>query len=242
MKRAVRMRRLRAGLFRRSPASNRLPLPVEALGRRLVGHALPPHAALGRQRDVGEDRVSARASPSRSGWSSIDVPGATPKKPASGLIARRRPLASGLIQAMSSPTVQTFQPFECAWRNQHREIGLAAGARKRRRHVGLLPLRDPRRRGSACAPPSSLRRARCSRRCAARSTSCRAARCRHSPIRSDQISRVSGKWTMYFSLLHGHGTSVLPGASGAPTVCMHGHHALLVLVDLLVTPAGRCAP
>src|SRR2546427_6524824 len=39
-----------------------------------------------------------------------DVPGATPKKPASGLMARRRPLASGLIQAMSSPTVQTFQP------------------------------------------------------------------------------------------------------------------------------------
>src|SRR5271170_5934186 len=38
------------------------------------------------------------------------VPGATPKKPASGLIARRQPLASGLIQAMSSPTVQTFQP------------------------------------------------------------------------------------------------------------------------------------
>src|SRR5215813_12253935 len=39
-----------------------------------------------------------------------DVPGATPKKPASGLIACRRPFASGLIQAMSSPTVQTFQP------------------------------------------------------------------------------------------------------------------------------------
>src|SRR6266487_4625178 len=40
-----------------------------------------------------------------------EVPGATPKKPASGLIARRRPFASGLIQAMSSPTVQIFHPF-----------------------------------------------------------------------------------------------------------------------------------
>src|SRR5471032_3244560 len=40
-----------------------------------------------------------------------DVPGATPKKPASGLIARRRPAASGLSHAMSSPTVQIFQPF-----------------------------------------------------------------------------------------------------------------------------------
>src|ERR1700733_5581059 len=39
-----------------------------------------------------------------------DVPGATPKNPASGLMARSRPLSSGLIQAMSSPTVHTFQP------------------------------------------------------------------------------------------------------------------------------------
>ncbi len=39
-----------------------------------------------------------------------EVPGATPKKPASGLMARSRPCASGLIQAMSSPTVHTFQP------------------------------------------------------------------------------------------------------------------------------------
>jgi hypothetical protein len=38
------------------------------------------------------------------------VPGATPKKPASGLIALRRFWASGLSQAMSSPTVQTFHP------------------------------------------------------------------------------------------------------------------------------------
>src|SRR6185295_160927 len=34
-----------------------------------------------------------------------DVPGATPKNPASGLIARRHPFASGLIHAMSSPSV-----------------------------------------------------------------------------------------------------------------------------------------
>src|SRR6202142_4284630 len=41
-----------------------------------------------------------------------EVPGATPKKPASGLMARRRPCASGVIQAMSSPTVQIFQPLD----------------------------------------------------------------------------------------------------------------------------------
>src|SRR5881392_1258259 len=36
-----------------------------------------------------------------------DVPGATPKNPASGLMACRRPFSSGRIQAISSPTVQT---------------------------------------------------------------------------------------------------------------------------------------
>src|SRR5262249_29062270 len=44
----------------------------------------------------------------------FEVPGATPKKPASGLMARSCPVSSGLIQAMSSPTVQTFQPSKPA--------------------------------------------------------------------------------------------------------------------------------
>src|SRR3984885_7650286 len=39
-----------------------------------------------------------------------EVPGATPKKPASGLRARRRPFSSALIHAISSPTVHTFHP------------------------------------------------------------------------------------------------------------------------------------
>ena len=38
------------------------------------------------------------------------VPGATPKKPASGLIAYSRPSGPGFIQQMSSPMVSTFQP------------------------------------------------------------------------------------------------------------------------------------
>src|SRR2546430_11634205 len=38
------------------------------------------------------------------------VPGATPKKPYSGLMAYSRPSAPNFIQAMSSPTVSTFQP------------------------------------------------------------------------------------------------------------------------------------
>ena len=44
------------------------------------------------------------------GFVSSPVPGATPKKPASGLIARSRPSPSNFIQAMSSPIVSAFQP------------------------------------------------------------------------------------------------------------------------------------
>ena len=39
-----------------------------------------------------------------------EVPGATPKNPASGLMARRYPSGPGLIQAMSSPTQLISQP------------------------------------------------------------------------------------------------------------------------------------
>src|SRR5690348_6455528 len=44
------------------------------------------------------------------GFVFAEVPGATPKKPVSGLIARKQPFSSGRIHAMSSPTVQTFHP------------------------------------------------------------------------------------------------------------------------------------
>src|SRR5206468_9964889 len=44
------------------------------------------------------------------GFDFIPVPGATPKKPDSGLIAYNRPSEPTFIQAMSSPIVSTFQP------------------------------------------------------------------------------------------------------------------------------------
>ena len=40
----------------------------------------------------------------------IPVPGATPKNPASGLIAYSRPSGPNRIQAISSPIASTFQP------------------------------------------------------------------------------------------------------------------------------------
>src|SRR5437899_10848897 len=42
------------------------------------------------------------------------VPGATPKKPYSGLMAYNRPSAPNFIHAMSSPTVSTFHPAMAA--------------------------------------------------------------------------------------------------------------------------------
>ena len=41
---------------------------------------------------------------------SVLVPGATPKNPASGLMAYSEPSAPNFIQAMSSPMVSTVQP------------------------------------------------------------------------------------------------------------------------------------
>jgi len=44
------------------------------------------------------------------GFDFSEVPGATPKKPDSGLMARICPSLPGRTQAISSPTVVTFQP------------------------------------------------------------------------------------------------------------------------------------
>ena len=54
--------------------------------------------------------VAARASSSAFGFVLRLVPGATPKKPASGLTAYSLPSWPNFIQAMSSPIVSTFQP------------------------------------------------------------------------------------------------------------------------------------
>src|SRR5579885_1425901 len=51
-----------------------------------------------------------RSAPITLGFVVIPVPGATPKNPASGLIACRYPSAPMCIHAMSSPTVQTRYP------------------------------------------------------------------------------------------------------------------------------------
>ena len=121
------------------------------------------------------------------GLVAFEVPGATPKKPASGLIARSRPSASGLIQAMSSPTVQTFHPLlERRGRHQHREVGLAAGAGEGGGHVRLLALRILDAQDQHVLRQPALVAGDVGGDPQARSTSCRAGRCRRSPIRSSR--------------------------------------------------------
>jgi hypothetical protein len=55
-------------------------------------------------------RQRSRSVFSALGFVLSDVPGATPKNPASGLVAYSRPSGPNFIQQMSSPTVSTFHP------------------------------------------------------------------------------------------------------------------------------------
>ncbi len=73
------------------------------------------------------------------GFVLILVPGATPKYPYSGLMAYSLPSLPGLIQAISSPTVVTFQPFHFFRRDHHRKIGFTAGTWKCGSHICLFP-------------------------------------------------------------------------------------------------------
>src|SRR3954471_11571742 len=156
------------------------------------------------------------------GLVSYPVPGATPKKPASGLMAYSRPSAPNFIQQLSSPTVSAVQPGI---------VGLSIAKL-------VLPHADGNAAAMYLDSPAGLVSLRISM-CSANQPSSRAMtdairNAKHFlpnnalppyPDPNDQISRLSGKWTMYLlSGLHGHGTSASPGSSGAPTECRHGTH------------------
>ena len=97
-------------LAARIPASRAAPfLPGQAKMRRWhVGHPFPPDIALRRQRDVGEDRSWPWMDAMQFGLVFTEVPGATPKNPASGLIALQAPVLPGFypgdIRQPSTPS------------------------------------------------------------------------------------------------------------------------------------------
>src|SRR5689334_7695922 len=89
--------------------SHRLPCQsMRSLGGSLVSpsHHTSPSGVIATLVKIVFERSAAR----QLRFVSSEVPGATPKAPASGLIAYSWPSAPGLIQAMSSPIVVTFQP------------------------------------------------------------------------------------------------------------------------------------
>src|SRR6188508_1624304 len=136
---------------------------------------------------------------------SYPVPGATPKKPASGLMAKRRPSSPNFIQQMSSPMVSAFQP------------GIVGTSMARL----VLPHADGNAAAMYFDSPLGFVSLRISM-CSASQPSSRAIteamrNAKHFlpssalppyPEPYDQISRVSGKCTIHFSSgLHGHATS-----------------------------------
>jgi len=88
---------------------------------------LPPHIPVVSKCDIGKNRIFVIVSIAL-GLESMEVPGATPKKPFSGLMAYNRPSLPNFIQAISSPTHSTFHPG--SW-YQHGKIGFPACAGKK---------------------------------------------------------------------------------------------------------------
>ena len=86
--------------------------------RRLVRHPLPPHAAIRRQRHIGKDGV-LRSVAIAVGLVFALVPGATPKNPASGLMPRRIPFASGRLRRRQQ---RRWPGSKKAVLVQHREV------------------------------------------------------------------------------------------------------------------------
>src|SRR5918997_6357755 len=149
------------------------------------------------------------------GFVSSPVPGATPKKPASGLTAYRRPSSPNFIQAMSSPIVSTFQPGRLGTSIARLVLPEALGK------APVMYLASPSGEVtlmiSMCsASQPSSRAITEAMRSAKHFLPSRALPPYPEPY--DMISRVSGKWTMYLLSLHGQGVL----APGFPTVCRQG--------------------
>jgi hypothetical protein len=119
----------------------------------VVGESLPPDVSVGRSATFVKIVLPQSVS---TAVTLVDspVPGATPKKPASGLIAHSRPSSPGRSHAMSSPRVSTRQPGSWA---QHREVGLAARRGEGGGEVVRLPSGEMTRMSSMCSAshPSS---------------------------------------------------------------------------------------
>ena len=107
-------------------------LPVDQVRGRLVGHALPPHVALVGQRDVGEDGVAPHGAHRvgvglhRRSRRDAEEPGLRVDRVQATVLAVAHP-ADVVADRLDLPARDA--------RLEHREVGLAAGARERRGQV-----------------------------------------------------------------------------------------------------------
>ena len=174
------------------------------------------------------------------GLVSTPVPGATPKKPASGLMAYSRPSSPGRSHAMSSPSVSTRHPGRVGWSIAkfvlpHAE-GNAAATWYR------LPSGEVTRTSSMCSASQPSSRPITDAMRSAKHFLPSSALPPY-PDPNDQISRDSGKCATYLRGLHGHGTSAtrVPSdeTSGAPTLCTAGTQAAPARMRSTTSPVTR---
>ena len=111
---------------------------------RCVCHALPPHAALGRKRDIGEDTFPGeRRHRVRVGF--VRCSGRDSEEARFRIDGAQTALRAGLDPGNVVAHRPDLPAFESTRRNQHGQVRLAASAGKRRSDVGFLALRifDP---------------------------------------------------------------------------------------------------
>ena len=132
--RAFGMRRLAAAIRRPGLAA-----PVGQPGRRLVGHPFPPDVAVLGHGHVREDRVLLDRL-HRVGVGAIGCAGGDAEEAVLGVDGEELPVLTLLDPGDVVAHRGDLPPLEPLGRDQHREIGLAAGAGERRGDVRLLAL------------------------------------------------------------------------------------------------------
>ena len=169
-------------------------------------------------------------------------PGATPKKPASGLIAYRLAVLAGLDPG---DVVADGRDLPALVRTP--SAGSASRSWSCRRRSGTRPRRtifspsgDFDAEDQHVLGEPALVAGHAPRRCAARSTSCRAARCRRSREPYDQIVRSSGKWTMYLSLGVARPRRRRPGPARAARRPSAGSGTNVAVARARRAPRGPC--
>src|SRR6185436_14494836 len=114
-------------------------LPVDQV-RRGVAHAFPPDVAVVGQRDVGEDHVLVQAGHAVRVGLHVGA-GGHAEVAGFGVDGVQAAVGIGLDPGNVVADGGDLPAFEAGWRDQHREVGLAAGAGEGGGHVVFLAVR-----------------------------------------------------------------------------------------------------